>query len=40
MVVRLDQNGDVIADGPQNVIGGNESYRAVSRKEWKRLMNS
>lgn len=39
MVVRLDQDGQVIKDGPQNVIGGNESYRAVSRKEWKRLMD-
>lgn len=38
MVVRLNENGDTIKDGPQNVIGGNESYRAVSRKEWKRLM--
>lgn len=38
MVVRLDHNGNAIKDGPQNVIGGNESYRTVTRKEWKRLV--
>ncbi len=38
MVVRLDENGDVLKDGPQTVIGGNETYRAVTRSEWKRLM--
>ena len=38
MVVRLDDRGEVLKDGPQTVIGGNETYRAVTRKEWKRLM--
>ena len=38
MVVRLDGMGNAITEGPQNQIGGNESYRAVSRKEWKRLV--
>ena len=40
MVVRLDAAGNTLTEGPQNKIGGNESYRAVSRKEWKRLVRS
>jgi len=38
MVLRLDENGEVIKDGPQNLIGGNERYVSVSRKEWRRKM--
>lgn len=38
MVLRLDDNGNVIKDGPQNVIGGNERYVSVSRKEWRKKM--
>ncbi len=38
MVLRLDENGKVIKDGPQNFVGGNESYKSVSRKEWRKAM--
>lgn len=36
MVLRLDGNGDPILDGPQVMVGGEETYVAVSRREWKR----
>lgn len=38
MVLRLDEDGAVIKDGPQNLIGGNESYVSVSRKRWREAM--
>lgn len=34
MVLRLDENGEVIKDGPQNQVGGNESYKSVCRRHW------
>jgi len=34
MVLRLNENGGVIKDGPQNQVGGNESYKPVCRKHW------
>ncbi|MFW0870936.1 MAG: thymidine kinase [Patescibacteria group bacterium] len=39
MVLRFDEDGKVAQDGPQNLIGGNESYRSVTRKKWRELMN-
>lgn len=36
MVVRIDENGNALSDGPQVMVGGEETYVAVSRKEWKR----
>jgi len=35
MVVRTDSNGDVIRDGEQVVIGGNECYISLCRKHFK-----
>tara|TARA_B100000745_G_scaffold291264_1_gene230857 strand:+ start:2435 stop:3001 length:567 start_codon:yes stop_codon:yes gene_type:complete len=35
MVLRLGENGKVLQDGPQNQVGGNESYVSVCRKHWK-----
>jgi len=35
MVLRLDSNGNALLEGPQNQIGGNESYVSVCRKHWK-----
>ena len=34
MVLRLDSKGVVITDGPQNYVGGNESYKSVCRHHW------
>lgn len=37
MVVRVDEHGRVVLDGPQVQIGGNERYVSVSRIEFKRI---
>ncbi|HEX5694164.1 MAG TPA: thymidine kinase [Arenimonas sp.] len=38
MVVRVDEQGRAITDGPQVEIGGNERYVSVSRGEFKKVM--
>ena len=38
MVVRVDDSGRAVKDGPQVQIGGNERYVSVSRAEFKRIM--
>ena len=38
MVVRVDENGLAVKDGPQVEIGGNERYVSVSRAEFKKIM--
>ena len=37
MVVRVDDHGRAVTDGPQVEIGGNERYVSVSRAEFKRI---
>jgi thymidine kinase len=37
MVVRVDENGRAIIEGPQVEIGGNDRYVSVSRPEFKRI---
>jgi thymidine kinase len=37
MVVRVDEEGNAIVEGPQVEIGGNERYVSVSRREFKRI---
>jgi thymidine kinase len=37
MVVRVDDNGRAVTDGPQVEIGGNERYVSVSRAEFKKI---
>ena len=37
MVVRVDEQGRAVTDGPQVEIGGNERYVSVSRAEFKRI---
>jgi len=37
MVVRVDDNGRAVIDGPQVEIGGNERYVSVSRAEFKKI---
>jgi thymidine kinase len=39
MVVRVDENGRAVKDGPQVEIGGNERYVSVSRAEFKKIMS-
>ena len=39
MVVRVDDKGRAVKDGPQVEIGGNERYVSVSRGEYKKIMN-
>ncbi|WP_457647138.1 thymidine kinase [Profundibacter sp.] len=36
MVVRMDGDGNVITDGDQVQIGGNESYLSLCRKHWRK----
>ena len=38
MVVRVDERGRAVKDGPQVEIGGNERYGSVSRAEFKKIM--
>jgi thymidine kinase len=38
MVVRVDECGHAVHDGPQVQIGGNERYVSVSRLEYKRIL--
>ena len=39
MVVRVDEHGRAVTDGPQVEIGGNERYVSVSRSEFKKIMS-
>ena len=38
MNLRIDSEGNAVTQGPQKQIGGNESYKSVSRKEWRKRM--
>jgi thymidine kinase len=38
MVVRVDEHGRAVTDGPQVEIGGNERYVSVSRPEFKKIV--
>jgi thymidine kinase len=38
MVVRVDEQGRALSDGPQVEIGGNDRYVSVSRAEFKKIM--
>ena len=38
MVVRVDDHGRAVTEGPQVEIGGNERYVSVSRAEFKKIM--
>lgn len=38
MVYRMDENGNVVKSGDTIQIGGNDKYRACSRKEYKRMV--
>lgn len=38
MVVRVDENGRAVTDGPQVEIGGNDRYVSVSRAEFKNIV--
>jgi thymidine kinase len=38
MVVRVDEHGRAVTDGPQVEIGGNDRYVSVSRPEFKKIM--
>jgi thymidine kinase len=38
MVVRVDEHGRALSDGPQVEIGGNDRYVSVSRPEFKKIM--
>ncbi len=35
MVIRQDENGDVLKDGAQVQIGGNETYVSLCRRHWR-----
>ena len=39
MVVRLDENGDVILECEKILVGGNEIYKTVCRKHFRELTN-
>ncbi len=35
---RFSQDGEIIAEGNQILIGGDDKYKAICRKDWKKLM--
>ena len=37
MVVRLNQEGEVVLEGEKIVIGGNDIYKTVCRKHFRQL---
>ena len=37
MVVRVDEQGRAVTEGPQVEIGGNDRYVSVSRAEYKKV---
>ncbi len=39
MVVRVDEHGRAVTDGPQVEVGGNDRYVSVSRSEFKKIMS-
>ena len=39
MVVRLNENGEVLLEGEKIVIGGNEIYKTLCRKHFRKLTN-
>ena len=39
MVVRLDSSGNVLKEGAQIEIGGNDKYISLCRKHWKLNMD-
>ena len=39
MVVRMDENGNVIREGAQIDVGGNEKYVSYCRRHWDDIMN-
>ncbi|MCW3782505.1 thymidine kinase [Defluviimonas salinarum] len=40
MVLRIGADGQVLIDGPQVLVGGEESYVAVSRRAWKMAVSA
>lgn len=38
MNIRLDSEGNPVQDGPQNLVGGNETYDTACRKHWKKMV--
>lgn len=38
MVIRQDENGNVVTDGAQVQIGGNETYVSLCRRHWREAM--
>tara|TARA_B100000212_G_scaffold341656_1_gene325493 strand:- start:853 stop:1434 length:582 start_codon:yes stop_codon:yes gene_type:complete len=39
MVIRLDQNGNIILRGEKILVGGNDIYKTVCRKHFRKLTN-
>jgi thymidine kinase len=37
MVIRLDSNGDAQTDGEEITLGGNELYKSVCRKHYRKI---
>ncbi|MBR6516672.1 MAG: thymidine kinase [Bacilli bacterium] len=37
---RIDENGEIITDGDQIMVGGNEMYRTMCRKCWNKLIQN
>jgi len=35
MVARMDENGNALRDGPQILVGGNDTYVSLCRKHWR-----
>lgn len=39
MILRTDGEGEAIKEGPQNYVGGNESYKSMCRKHWQESLD-
>lgn len=39
MVIRKDASGNALRDGPQILVGGNDTYESLCRVHWKQALN-
>lgn len=39
MVVRLDEHGNAMREGPQILVGGNDTYVSLCRRHWREAVN-
>lgn len=40
MIVRYDGEGKALKDGPQNLVGGNDTYQSMCRRHWQEALDT